>query len=187
MKGSIVLIAAALVVVPAVRASANNCEADRCIFDQAVNAKCHCDGAKNHGQYVSCVAHVTKALAACGMPNNCKGKVTRCAARSTCGKTGFDTCTPTCNIDPSTKMGTCADDPMMACTSNLDCGACHTRRSGTCPSGTSPGSGSCCRTCPTPSCTTGPAPSGCPCTSNSDCTSANCCQALGVCGPVPGS
>src|SRR5262245_28958686 len=50
-------------------------------------AECGCATAKNHGQYVRCVAGVANDLAESGdLPNNCKGEVVRCAAHSTCGK-----------------------------------------------------------------------------------------------------
>src|SRR5262249_50774374 len=56
-----------------------------------INAECQCTG--NHGQYVSCVAHhVRDAVRNNEIDTNCKGAVTRCAARSTCGKDGFVTC-----------------------------------------------------------------------------------------------
>src|SRR4029450_11806292 len=43
----------------------------------------------NHGRSVSCVAHEVNRLAKSGdVPNNCKGKIRRCAARSICGKEG---------------------------------------------------------------------------------------------------
>ena len=56
-------------------------------------ASCPCTG--NHGQHVSCVAHAVKDAVSSGLLDvNCKGKVVRCAARSTCGKkSGFVTCT----------------------------------------------------------------------------------------------
>jgi hypothetical protein len=147
-------IAAVLALLPAARASAtpSDCEAARCVVQTQVNEQCPCDPSTNHGQYVSCVAHVVKQLSKNGtIPTNCKGKVTRCAARSTCGKSGFITCTPTCNIVPPATTGTCANDPMVPCTSNSDCGACHTRRATTCPSGTTAGSGTCCAACASPS------------------------------------
>jgi len=49
-----------------------------------------CGTAKTHGQYVSCVAHQAKANTT--LPKECRGAVIKCAARSTCGKTGFVTC-----------------------------------------------------------------------------------------------
>jgi len=57
-----------------------------------LNQTCTCNG--NHGQYVSCVARAVSAAVRNGdLDVNCKGKVVRCAARSTCGKkTGFVTC-----------------------------------------------------------------------------------------------
>ena len=85
MKATLLFASVMLLAVPATRAAAQvDCETARCTFDQAVNSKCSCTGSSNHGQYVSCVAHLTKSLSACGLlPTNCKGKVTRCAAKST--------------------------------------------------------------------------------------------------------
>ena len=100
-----------------------DCEPARCATQSAVAAECPCEGQANHGQYVSCVAHVVRRLASDGtIPINCKGKVTRCAAKSTCGKPGFVTClipTDTCDLT----TGFCIDDPTIACTTDLDCGA----------------------------------------------------------------
>jgi hypothetical protein len=68
----------------------------------AAEAECGCATASNHGQYVSCVAGVAKALADSGdLPRECKGEVVRCAARSTCGKPGAVTC---CRIDRRGKV-----------------------------------------------------------------------------------
>src|SRR5215470_11221902 len=64
---------------------------------------CVCDSFTNHGRYVSCVAHAVRDAVASGLPTNCKGTVTRCAARSTCGKkTGFVTC---CFASPGKCVG----------------------------------------------------------------------------------
>ena len=50
-----------------------------------IDSECPCTG--NHGQFVSCVAHhVRDAVRNHDLDTNCKGAVTRCAARSTCGK-----------------------------------------------------------------------------------------------------
>ncbi len=138
----------AWVAVPAtwIRAQQPDCEAARCSLQSSIDSCC--SNAKNHGQFVSCVAHAVNAAARDGsIPTNCKGKVTRCAARSTCGKEGFVTCTPTCD----TTTGTCVDDPTVTCTTNSDCGRCHLRPAGTCPADTTEGSGSCCPTCAPPS------------------------------------
>lgn len=52
-----------------------------------------CSNAKNHGQYVKCVAAQAKQAVTAGtLPKECKGAVVKCAARSTCGKPGFVTC-----------------------------------------------------------------------------------------------
>lgn len=184
MKAAIVLMSALMLALPVAPARAQvDCSAARCTFDQAINSKCQCDGPSNHGQYVSCVAHVVNGLSACGLlPKSCKGKVTRCAARSTCGKVGFSTCTPTCVTDPATGAMTCSDDPTVTCTTDADCGKCHIRQSGTCPADTTEGGGSCCPTCAATDCAAAPGSPGCACMSNAQCVSGNCCTAVGVCG-----
>jgi hypothetical protein len=101
-----------------------DCEPARCAV-QADLAACPCDSA-NHGRYVSCVAHAVNNLSRLDpemLPRNCKGKVTRCAARSTCGKPGFVVCnipTDTCDAATSTcvKSGLSCDP-----TNPLSCGS----------------------------------------------------------------
>ena len=131
-----------------------DCEAARCAVQQQIDTHCSCgvkNGKQNHGRYVSCVAHIIKQLSASGdIPVQCKGKIIRCAARSTCGKKeGFVICqipTDTCNLvadtcDLSTStctsnpaifcsadadcpaVGTCAADPTVSCATDLDCGS----------------------------------------------------------------
>jgi len=108
----------------------------------------------NHGQYVSCVAHHARDAVRNGdLDVNCKGKVTRCAARSTCGKkTGFVTC-PIC--EPGTCTNGFCDDGTTACADSSTCppvvAHCSTKSSDMhCTDrGGTPGSGSCCdATCP---------------------------------------
>ena len=100
-----------------------DCEPARCAVQLAIAAECTCETATNHGRYVSCVAHVVKRFSDQGLiPTNCKGKVTRCAAHSTCGKPGFVTClipTDTCDLT----TGFCVDDPTIPCLTDVDCGA----------------------------------------------------------------
>ena len=153
------LVSAAAIVVTfaVVQAGAKqDCEPARCAVQAAIASQCpSCDGADNHGRYVSCVAHIVKQLVADGtVPGNCKGKVVSCAARSTCGKPGFVRClfpTDTCVIDTVTGLGTCAANPALACVTDLDCGAkCKTKSSSdrcTTHGGIVGGSGSCCATC----------------------------------------
>ena len=105
-----------------------DCEPSRCAAQSAIAQECPCEGATNHGRYVSCVAHVVRRLAASGdVAINCKGKVTRCGARSTCGKPGF----VTCQIPVSAcENGLCANDLTTICVTDLDCGAkCKTKSS----------------------------------------------------------
>lgn len=117
--------AAALVIsLASVAAAASpDCEPARCAVQAAIAQECSCETATNHGRYVSCVAHVVKRLSEQGLiPTNCKGKVTRCAARSICGKPEFVTCqVPTDACDLTT--GFCAKSPTLACLTDLDCGA----------------------------------------------------------------
>ena len=133
-----------------------DCEPARCAAQTAIAARCpSCDGADNHGRYVSCVARIVRELVADGtVPVNCKGKVVRCAAKSTCGKPGFVRClfpTDTCVVDSVTLLGTCAETPTLACVTDLDCGAkCKTKSSSdrcTARGGIVGGTGSCCATC----------------------------------------
>ena len=117
-------LAALMVAVPAGTARAQvDCEAARCAVQEALNTDCPCDAATNHGKHVSCVAHVLKRLSKDGtIPTNCKGKVQRCAARSTCGKAGFVTCVITTEIGTCDLVtGTCVEDPALVCAADADC------------------------------------------------------------------
>ena len=97
-----------------------SCEDLRCALQEQLNADCTCGAADNHGSHVSCVAHAVNALARAGdIPNNCKGKLTRCAARSTCGKAGRTTCLiPTYGTCVD---GLCAHDGETVCTVDTEC------------------------------------------------------------------
>ena len=83
-----------------------------------INRACPCTG--NHGRYVSCVAHhVRDAVREGDIDTNCKGAVTRCAARSTCGKkTGFVACV-LCSA--GTCSGGFCDDGVTACIDSSTC------------------------------------------------------------------
>ena len=123
-------------------------------------ATCQCNG--NHGQYVSCIAHEVRSAVTSGeLDVNCKGAVTRCAARSTCGqKAGFVTCT-ICN--PGTCTGGLCDDGVTVCTDSTQCAAvvdrCSTKSDGgkcvvpaSAPAGSTAvvSQGSCCQASCTP-------------------------------------
>jgi hypothetical protein len=112
-----------------------------------ISAACPCTG--NHGQYVSCVAHhVRDAVRNGDIATNCKGAVTRCAARSTCGKkSGFVTCAR-CEAGTCTS-GLC-DDGTTVCADSSQCppvlNHCSTKSSAdACEArGGVVGTGSCC-------------------------------------------
>ena len=154
MIGAVILVAA---FAGSAAYAATDCEAARCAVQAALDAECPCTAATNHGRHVSCVAHVVKRLSADGtVPRECKGKITRCAARSVCGKEGFVTCqipvTGTCDLG----TGTCVENATLLCTSDADCvigTKCKTKRtSDLCLAsggtvGTSP---SCCADCVAP-------------------------------------
>jgi len=112
------------------------CEDARCMFQQEVDTRCPCSGARNHGQYVKCVGKVIRELTAAHPEfKSCRGKLVRCAARSTCGKEGFVTCTrvvATGTCDTATGFCLDADIATTACTTNDDCvlaTRCSTKRS----------------------------------------------------------
>jgi len=74
-----------------------------------VEQDCHCATAANHGDFVRCAADVARQRARDRtLPPACKGRVKKCAARSTCGKPGFVTC---CRTDAlgATKCATRSD------------------------------------------------------------------------------
>jgi hypothetical protein len=145
-----------------------DCEAVRCqVQDQLSSCL---DNARNHGQCVSCVVHTVKSL---GIPLKCRGKVTSCAARSTCGKPNFETCTTqqfgTCDTGTGTCSGGTLGDGLTSCTANTDCitgtrcavirafgrNVTPTPGGDQCTlKGGTPGTGTCCAACPTPTPTT---------------------------------
>jgi hypothetical protein len=121
MRGSfaaLVLAAGMVVLAPGARAACTDPDAPA-VRDRIL-AACPCEG--NHGQYVRCVAHAVKDAVRSGeLDVNCKGKVTRCAARSTCGhKSGFVTCTL---CEPGTCTGGLCDDGVTACDELTPCPA----------------------------------------------------------------
>lgn len=131
MKLALALVAALMLALPAgpVAAQDGDCEVARCNPDiQQALSQCPCPEASNHGRYVSCIARAVNTLAKNGaIPNNCRGRIKRCAAKSICGKPGFVTCqiptefgvcgTP-CAADPGL---TCCADATTACTADTDC------------------------------------------------------------------
>ena len=137
LRGSLILSALFFFTAgPAGAQDVPSCEDFRCQFQQRIETDCPCDGQSNHGDYVSCVAHIVNALVEEGLPTNCKGKLTKCAARSVCGKQdrGFATCTTfeygTCVANDGLPS-TCDTDPTIECTVDTDCVAssrCKTTR-----------------------------------------------------------
>jgi hypothetical protein len=114
---------------------------------QQIASTCTCTAATNHGQYVSCVVRELRQAVANGLPRNCKGVVTRCAARSTCGKkAGFVTC---CRLQPGLcRQGLCQDG-VTSCTLPEECPLrpqCNVKSTPELciAAGGSPGAGSCC-------------------------------------------
>jgi hypothetical protein len=97
------LAVAVLATVPGI-ASAKRCDDDVAVAAARADAaaQCDCATAENHGQYVKCVGEVAKTRASNGqLPTECKGEVTRCAAKSTCGKPEAVTC---CRVDRRGKV-----------------------------------------------------------------------------------
>jgi hypothetical protein len=128
---------------------ASAARADRCANDAAVaaaraaaEAQCHCALAANHGDYVRCVSDAANALVdASALPKECKGRVTSCAAHSTCGKPDAVTC---CRTDRRGKT---------KCSIKNSADKCRAPRGG---SATPGGAGSCCDGCGGGSTTTAP-------------------------------
>jgi len=146
---------------PAARAQDTEltCEDARCLFQQEISDRCSCAEARNHGQYVKCTGAVIRELTAAHPEfKNCRGKLVRCAARSTCGKEGFVTCNRNelgiC--DPTLLV--CSEPAGQVCATNDDCvisSRCSTKRSAescTEHGGTVGDSPTCCSNCvvPTP-------------------------------------
>jgi len=97
------LAVAVLAAVPGM-ASAKRCDDTAAVADARADAAMQCDCAtfENHGQYVKCVGEVAKTRASNGqLPTECKGEITRCAAKSTCGKPQAVTC---CRVDRRGKV-----------------------------------------------------------------------------------
>jgi hypothetical protein len=125
----------------------------------AIAAACPCAGQtdadgnvvpwKNHGKYVRCVAHATKAAVADSdgaLRRRCLKSSVRCAARSTCGRAeGVVNCTVTTSA--SCIDGAC-DDSGDECETDADCASssCSFQPSADecTAAGGEPGLGSCC-------------------------------------------
>src|SRR5207302_668085 len=104
----------------------------------AVRAQCDCAGARNHGQYVSCVSGATNAAIKAGtLPKDCASTVMDCASNSTCGKPGFVTCCQTAASGTTT------------CSVANGASECTAPSGGSACVGTQP---SCCDACPAGGC-----------------------------------
>ena len=90
----------------------------------AVAAQCPCDGARSHGQYVSCLARYRNSLRRSGCLDDTGRTMVRCAGRSTCGRPEAVVC--------------CTTAPFVA----HDAAACVAQ------GGVSQGPGSVCMVCP---------------------------------------
>ena len=120
---------AALVLLTAAEAFAKGaCDADAVAGAKAaVAAACPCDAQadgtswKNHGAYVSCVAHARKTAAAeAGIKKSCLTDVQPCAAESTCGRASKVACSApsdVCLFAP----GACSSNIAEPCATAADC------------------------------------------------------------------
>ena len=138
----------------------------------AVAAACPCGGEvqpdtsvvpwKNHGQYVRCVVKFRNVLRKSDcLDDTLKRTISRCAARSTCGKEGRVLCCKydlgTCS-DPTpdgTPTGVCSNDGAVACDVADDCTkstSSLSRNGEACveSGGVDVGPGSVCTPCPPP-------------------------------------
>lgn len=136
-----------------------DCEAARCAVQSALQQRCPCGDPQftNHGRYVSCVARALRELVSAGaVPRECRGRIQRCVARSTCNKpAGFVTCTvPTAFGTCDSVSGTCTAGTSSSgtCTADTDCVVatrCTIKSSADrcIAPGAVVGSGSCCASC----------------------------------------
>jgi len=148
MRAFLLSVMFALIAAPATNvAAACSDPAAAAMVRAQIATSCPCTSATNHGQHVSCVNHqLHQAMKSGALPKNCHGAVTRCAARSTCGKPGFVTC---CFATPGTCVNGLCPDGTTACSAAVPCPAvikCHIKSSAAACSmdGGSPGTGSCC-------------------------------------------
>src|SRR5262245_3489455 len=122
----------------------------------AVAANCDCAGATSRGEYVRCAAQQAESVL---LNRGCRGRVKKCASKSTCGKPGSVTCCRTKNGESKCKT-------MRSATACQDKGGIF----GTCTS--------CCDAC-----ASGTGPS-CPMTTTTTPTTGErCCLRAGFCGP----
>jgi hypothetical protein len=166
-----------------------DCETARCAAQATIDARCPCAEAATHRTYVRCVAQVVKDLAAdATIPVQCKGRIRRCAARSTCGRLpGTVVCeiplvSGTCHFG----VGFCGDpqgeiDYTRGCSSDADCvyeSRCRVSASAercAARGGLVATRPSCCPEC-------APSP-GTPCASGLTCSAGEMCVVFGPVGP----
>jgi hypothetical protein len=137
-----------------------SCETVASTIGAFVDAACPCagidDGAggtigwRNHGHYVRCVAHAVKeAVRAAGAKRRCARGLVRCAARSSCGKSGAVACV--IEQPGICTAGACDGDPEVPCLTDADCSvrSCSVVRAEDCTADGGTGSaGSCCTASP---------------------------------------
>jgi hypothetical protein len=122
----------------------------------AVAANCDCADATSRGEYVRCATQQAEAAL---LNRGCRGRVKKCASKSTCGKPGSVTCCRTNNGESK-------------CRTMRSAASCEAKGGtvGTCTS--------CCDACPAPG--TGPT---CPGTTTTTPTTGNqCCLKETACG-----
>ena len=101
--------------------AATRADADQACEDQGLG----CSSAPNHGQHVQCIAHQANAAARTGsLPTYCKGAVTECAARSTCGKPGAVTCCISDECEIANDAAECAAQGGSVGSASSCCDAC---------------------------------------------------------------
>ena len=100
------------------------CDSARCEVAGTIEARCPCQTAQTHGEFVRCVSRALKALVAGSrIPAECRGTLKRCAARSTCGR---ETGTVVCEIPVGqgrcrVGLGFCEEPLFTPCSSDADC------------------------------------------------------------------
>lgn len=103
---------------------------------------------KNHGQYVRCVAHATRdAVKSSSLKHKCLDTQVRCAAQSTCGRSG-DVVACRQSSAGTCMNAVCSNDAGRTCAVDADCtvASCMIASSAACTA--TAGTGSCCSASP---------------------------------------